>query len=184
MNHNSIITSITFVDAILPSHTFFNEAKWKITSNVFDFIIELYEKAKIGYTVEKETSETSQRALFSKTSSFVEGHNRNAGSMLERLYKSPINTTHIDANYENGRLIYDTFRTFRLEIGENANTEKVTLEVTNYTITPNIGRTRVKVTPKEIRVRQGSGEIQKDLQEVLNVISRNYSTLDNEVRRI
>ena len=158
-----------------------------ITSTIIDTheqIIELYEKAKIGYTVEKETSETSQRALFSKTSSFVEGHNRNAGSMLERLYKSPINTTHIDANYENGRLIYDTFRTFRLKIGENANTEKVTLQVINYTITPNIGRTRVKVTPKELRVRQGSGEIQKDLQEVLNVISRNYSTLNNEVRQI
>jgi len=148
-------------------------------------ITELYEKANIGYTVERETSETSQRALFSKTSSFVEGHNRDAGSMLEKLYKSPINTTHIAANYDdNGRLIYDTFRTFRLKIGENANTEKVTLEVINYTITPNIGRTRVKVTPKEIRVRQGSGEIQKDLQEVLNVISRNYSTLENEVRRI
>ena len=159
-----------------------------ITTKIFDTheqITELYDKAKIGYTVEKETSETSQRALFSKTASFVEGSNKNPGSMLDKIYKSPINATHIAANYDdNGRLIYDTFRTFRLEIGENTKTEKVTLQVINYTITPNIGRTRVKVTPKEIRVRQGSGEIQKDLQEVLNVISRNYSTLENEVRRI
>ena len=105
--------------------------------------------------------------------------------MLDKIYKSDLNATHISANYDdNGRLIYDTFRTFRLEIGENAKTEKVTLQVINYTITPNIGRTRVKVIPQEIRVRQSSGEIQKDLQEVLNVISRNYSTLENEVRRI
>ena len=159
-----------------------------ITTKIFDTheqITELYDKADIGYTVEKETSETSQKALFSKTSSFVEGSNRNPGSMLDKIYKSDLNATHISANYdENGRLKYDTFKTFRLEIGENAKTEKVTLQVTNYTITPNIGRTRVKVTPQEIRVRQGSGEIQKDLQEVLNVISRNYSTLNNEVRQI
>jgi hypothetical protein len=159
-----------------------------ITTKIFDTheqITELYDKANIGYTVEKETSEISQKALFSKTSSFVEGSNRNPGSMLDKIYKSDLNATHISANYDdNGRLIYDTFRTFRLEIGENAKTEKVTLQVINYTITPNIGRTRVKVTPKELRVRQGSGDIQKDLQEVLNVISRNYSTLNNEVRRI
>ena len=158
-----------------------------ITTKIFDTheqITELYDKANIGYTVEKETSETSQKALFSKTSSFVEGSKRDIGSMLDKIYKSDLNATHISANYDDdGRLIYDTFRTFRLEIGENAKTEKVTLQVINYTITPNIGRTRVKVTEQEVRVRQGSGEIQKDLQEVLNVISRNYSTLNNEVRQ-
>ena len=106
-----------------------------ITTKIFDTheqIIELYEKAKIGYTVEKETSETSQKALFSKTSSFVEGSKRDTGSMLDKIYKSDLNATHISANYDdNGRLIYDTFRTFRLEIGENAKTEKVTLQVIN-----------------------------------------------------
>ena len=41
--------------------------------------------------------------------------------MLDKIYKSDLNATHISANYDDdGRLIYDTFRTFRLEIGENA----------------------------------------------------------------
>jgi len=156
-------------------------------------IKELYDKANIKYRVEQETSSASEPSR--KTFAFHEGHMKDVGSMLDRLYGSNLNTTHIDANYENGALIYDTFRTFRSTISENKKEGKVGLEVINYTIQPNIGATRFKIPVKtgaenrpeklarnEIQVIRGAAELPPEIQQFLNIISRNYATLENEVR--
>ena len=171
-----------------------NEGGNKTILDTHEQITDLYDKAKIKYTVMSDTKEINLPA--NKDTPFVVG-TVNTGQIIDKLEKNgKLNMTNINANIEQGVYKYDTFKTFSLEIIENDAKGRVNITLTNYTITPNIGRTRFKIPIKEgkdntpeklarLKIQAFTpDEIQKDLQEVLNVISRNYSTLENEVRRI
>ena len=171
-----------------------NEGGNKTILDTHEQITDLYDKAKIKYTVMSDTKEINLPA--NKDTPFVVG-TVNTGQIIDKLEKNgKLNMTNINANIEQGVYKYDTFKTFSLEIIENDAKGRVNITLTNYTITPNIGRTRFKIPIKEgkdntpeklarLKIQAFTpDEIQKDLQEVLNVISRNYSTLNNEVRRI
>lgn len=171
-----------------------NEGGNKTILDTHEQITDLYDKAKIKYTVMSDTKEINLPA--NKNTPFVVG-TVNTGQIIDKLEKNgKLNMTNINANIEQGVYKYDTFKTFSLEIIENDAKGRVNITLTNYTITPNIGRTRFKIPIKEgkdnrpeklarLKIQAFTpDEIQKDLQEVLNVISRNYSTLNNEVRRI
>tara|TARA_R100001015_G_C4629540_1_gene190476 strand:- start:212 stop:1282 length:1071 start_codon:yes stop_codon:yes gene_type:complete len=171
-----------------------NKGDNKTILDTHDQITDLYAEAEIKYTVMSDTKEIN--LPINKDTPFVVG-TVNTGEIIDKLEKNgKLNMTHMNANVEQGVYKYDTFKTFRLEIIENDVKGRVNITLTNYTITPNIGRTRFRIPIKEgkdntpeklarLRIQAFTpDEIQKDLQEVLNVISRNYSTLNNEVRRI
>jgi len=170
-----------------------NEGDNTTILDTHDQITDLYVKAKIKYTVMSDTKEINITA--NKETPFVVG-TANTGQIINKLEKDgKLNMAHMNANIEQGVYKYDTFKTFRLEIIENDVKGRVNITLTNYTITPNIGRTRFKIpvktgkdnTPEKLARTKIQAftpdEMQKDLQEVLNVISRNYSTLENEVRQ-